>query len=99
MTELLFRNRLILSETAFVEIAIWRMPRPLRGSSHACKYRLALVADGVCVLRYDNETGKGDHKHVGDREVGYTFTDLKALQAHFWHDVETWRRKYEDSDA
>jgi Family of unknown function (DUF6516) len=99
MAELRFRNRLVLSEAAFVEIAIWRIPRPLRGSHHAYKYRLALVSDGVCVLRYDNEDGKGDHKHVGDREIPYAFTDLKGLQANFWHDVEIWRREYEDSDA
>lgn len=24
--------------------------------------------DGNCVLRYDNEAGKGDHKHIGDDE-------------------------------
>ena len=23
---------------------------------------LAFVADGICVLRYDNEVGKGDHQ-------------------------------------
>jgi len=99
MTELLLRERLVLSEAAFVEIAIWRIPRPLRGSRHDYKYRLALVFNEVCVLRYDNEAGKGDHKHRGDREVPYEFTDLKTLQADFWHDVEIWRRKYEDSDA
>ena len=42
-------------------------------------------------LRYDNEAGKGDHKHVGEREVPYCFTDLATLQADFWKDVETWR--------
>ena len=89
--ELLFRKREGLSETAFVEMVIWRVPEPLRGSVHGFKYRLALVADGVCVLRYDNETGKGDHKHVGEREVAYQFTDLATLQADFWKEVAEWR--------
>lgn len=89
--ELLFRKREGLSETAFVEMVIWRVPDPVRGSGHGFKYRLALVADGVCLLRYDNEAGKGDHKHVGEREVAYHFTDLTTLQADFWKDVETWR--------
>ena len=31
------------------------------------KYRLALVVDGLCVLRYDNETGKGDHRHIREK--------------------------------
>jgi hypothetical protein len=86
--ELLFRKREGLSETAFVEMVIWRVPDPVRGSGHGFKYRLALVADGICVLRYDNE---GDHKHAGEREVSYRFTDLATLQADFWKDVETWR--------
>jgi hypothetical protein len=89
--ELLFRKREGLSETAFAEMVIWRVPDPVRGSGHGFKYRLALVADGVCLLRYDNEVGKGDHKHVGEREMPYSFTDLATLQADFWKDVETWR--------
>lgn len=88
--ELLFRKREGLSETTFVEVVIWRVPEPVRGSAHDFKYRLTLVSEGVCVLRYDNEAGKGDHKHVGEYEVPYRFTSLTALQADFWKDVATW---------
>ena len=52
--KLLFRKREGLSETAFVEMVIWRVPDPVRGSAHGFKYRLALVSEAVCVLRYDN---------------------------------------------
>jgi hypothetical protein len=45
------------------------------------KYRLALVENNVCLVRYDNEAGKGDHKHVGVDEVDYVFAGLDALQA------------------
>ena len=88
---LLFRKREGLTETAFVELVIWRVEEPVRGSAHAYKYSLALVSEGVCVLRYDNEAGKGDHKHVADREVAYRFVDLATLQTDFWTDVEIWR--------
>jgi hypothetical protein len=91
--ELLLRQRVGLSESAFVEIVIWRVPLQVSGSGHAFKYRLALVSEEVCVLRYDNETGKGDHKHVEGREEPYRFVDLQALQADFWADVDTWRQK------
>jgi Family of unknown function (DUF6516) len=37
------------------------------------------VAGGTRVMRYDNETGKGDHKHIGDQEVPYEFADLDRL--------------------
>ena len=86
------RERLTLSSRAFVEIAIWRLAKPLSGSAHRYKYRLAYIVNSACVLRYDNETSKGDHKHLNEIEVPYEFTDLDTLQADFWTDVNT-RRK------
>jgi hypothetical protein len=91
--ELLFRKRIALLEKTFVEMAVWKVRKPVRGSSHGFKYRLALVAGGICVLRYDNESGKGDHKHIEEVETTYHFIDLDSLQADFWQDVETWRTK------
>jgi Family of unknown function (DUF6516) len=61
------------------------------GSNHPFKYRLALVVDGICVLRYDNEAGKGDHRHVDHEEQAYSFADTDTLLADFWRDVEEWR--------
>jgi hypothetical protein len=89
--ELLLDERHVLDARAFVEIVIWRLPRPARGSVHPFKYRLALVVDGICVLRYDNEAGKGDHRHVKNNEQTYHFIDTDMLLADFWHDVESWR--------
>jgi hypothetical protein len=74
-----------LTETAFARVGYLAGSR---GSSHAYKYRLAFVSDRVCVLRYDNEAGKGDHKHVAGREVDYRFVDVATLQTDFWTDVE-----------
>lgn len=91
--ELMLRQRLVLDETAFAETVIWRVSPPARGSAHRFKYRLALVVENVCVLRYDNEAGKGDHKHVGDAQVAYQFADIDTLQADFWADVEEWMGK------
>ncbi len=54
------------------------------------KYRLAFVVKGICVLRYDNEAGKGDHKHIGGKECPYTFTDPDQLWADFLEDVTRW---------
>lgn len=61
------------------------------GSTHDLKYSLAYVVDGVCVLRVDNESGKGDHFHRGDTEVPYAFTSLEQLLADFWTAVDDWR--------
>lgn len=90
--ELLLQQRVSLSRRAFIEIVIWRVPQAVRGSNHSFKYRLAYVANRRCVIRLDNEAGKGDHLHIGKRERPYLFSGLEALQADFWAEV-TKRRK------
>ena len=89
--ELVLNERHIVSENAFVEMVVWRLPSPLSGSQHGFKYRLALVDDGECLIRYDNEAGKGDHKHEGEEEIPYLFTTPQALLNDFWKDVDNWR--------
>ena len=89
--QLMLNERHILSEKAFVEMVVWRVPSAASGSRHDFKYRLALIVDGHCVLRYDNESGKGDHKHLGDAEIPYAFTIPAALLDEFWSDVDNWR--------
>jgi hypothetical protein len=89
--ELMLNERHIVSENSFIEMVVWRLPSPLSGSTYDFKYRLALVVEGTCVLRYDNETGKGDHRHVGADEAPYVFTTPQALLEDFWKDVQNWR--------
>ena len=91
-SELLFDERHVLDIGMFAEIVVWRVPRRLRGSRHHFKYRLAFIVDGECVLRYDNEAGKGDHRHIGRIERRYKFTNPEALLTDFWNDVDRWRR-------
>jgi hypothetical protein len=86
--ERLLDERHVLSETAFAELVVWRVPAPVRGSAHRFRYRLALVVEGHCVLRYDNEPGKGDHRHVGEKEGAYEFSTSEQLLADFWTDVK-----------
>ncbi|HKV08902.1 MAG TPA: DUF6516 family protein [Thermoanaerobaculia bacterium] len=88
---LLLRERRVVGEGAFVELVVWQVPSPVPGSGHDFKYRLAFVVHGVCVLRYDNEAGKGDHKHLGAEQKPYTFTTPAQLLEDFWNDVDNWR--------
>ena len=90
---LLLKERLILAPDTFAELVVWRVPRPVVASAHDVKYRLALVVEGRCVLRDDNEAGKGDHKHIGTDEFPCTFTSVEDLLAAFWRDVEAWRKR------
>jgi hypothetical protein len=66
--EPMLKDRLVLGGNSFAELTLWRLSQPAQGRLHAFKYRLAFVVDGMCVLRYDIETGKGDHKHIGKTE-------------------------------
>ncbi len=86
----LVRMRIIYSPSAFAELALWRVPQPVAGSQHGFKYRLVYVVEGACRVRYDNETEKGDHRHVGDKESAYTFTTPEQLMADFQRDVTRW---------
>ena len=93
--KLLLNERHTISETSFVEMVVWHLPTPVSGSGHSFKYRLAFVVDDICVIRYDNEAGKGDHKHKGDEETPYKFLTPQLLLKDFWDDVDNWRSTHE----
>jgi hypothetical protein len=93
--ELLLKERITQGSQGFAELVLWHLPKPVLGSTHAFKYRLVLVMDGQCVLRYDNEAGKGGHKHKGAVETAYQFESPEQLLTDFWHDVNEWRKEYE----
>jgi len=90
---LLFKERVTISSANTVHSLIWQVPEPVLGSSHLYKYSLAYVVNDVCVLRYDNERAKGDHRHLGVEETSYAFTTIDQLYADFWVDVIDWRRE------
>ncbi|MCX7157247.1 MAG: DUF6516 family protein [Rhodocyclales bacterium] len=89
--------RIAYSESAFAELVLWRLPTPLKGSVHAFKYRLGYVVCGECVLRYDNEVGKGDHRHFGKKESSYAFTTPDQLIADFQKDIARWNHENSNS--
>jgi len=82
-----------LDENEFIQVLIWEVDPAVLGSSHGYKYSLAYIVSGVCVMRYDNERGKGDHKHVGDQEISTSFASIDQLFADFLADVETIRNE------
>ena len=92
---LLVRRRVAISDAAFAELVVWQLPSPVRGSAHSFKYRLAFVRNERCVMRFDNEAGKGDHMHLDDREYPYAFTTIDRLLKDFLARV----RELEDENA
>ena len=88
--ERLLHRRIVLNDTAFVELVLWRLPEPVPPCQHSFKYRLAFVAQGKCRIRYDNERGKGDHRHVSGKEWVYVFVSVDQLLDDFERDVQDW---------
>jgi len=86
-------TRIAYSESAFAELVLWRLAKPLEGSLHGFKYRLAYIVRGESVLRYDNEVWKGGHRHFGGKESAYVFTTPEQLIADFQNDIARWNHE------
>jgi len=89
--ELLFHQRIDYDDGAIVEMVIWRVPRPVPPSRHGLKYSLFYARPGVRQVGYDNERGKGDHRHFLGSETAYRFMTPERLMADFWADVRAVR--------
>jgi len=61
----------------------WRVPQPVPPTQHGFKCRAAYVLDGVPLVGFDNERGKGDHCHLGDQEHDYAFVSVEQLVEDF----------------
>jgi Family of unknown function (DUF6516) len=90
---LLLRERVPFDEESFAELVVWRLPQPVPGSMHPYKYRLAFIVRDECVLRYDNESGKGDHRHTKTRELTYVFESSDKLVQDFLREARRIHRE------
>jgi hypothetical protein len=88
-----FYDRAEFPDGSIVEMRIWNLPTPLLGSEHRLKYSLFYGFPGIRIVAYDNERGKGDHKHLREKEEPYKFTSVELLIADFLADVGRERGK------
>ncbi|MDS1141155.1 DUF6516 family protein [Pusillimonas sp. SM2304] len=88
MSAVLVHRSRIAYKHGFIEMVVWQLPQPIPASPHHYKYRLAYIVQGERVVGYDNERGKGDHKHIGLRQLAYQFTNPEQLIADFLVDIE-----------
>jgi hypothetical protein len=87
----IFYDRMDYSDGAILEMTIWMVPKPVQGSGHRLKYSLFYGRPGLRLIGYDNERGKGDHRHIEGREELYAFTTPEALIEDFLADVRNLR--------
>jgi len=77
--QLITRFKDITSDGAILEVVIWKVPAPVPPTEHGYKYSAVYVVDGVRVVGFDNERGKGDHCHIDGIELAYTFNGIEQL--------------------
>ena len=90
--DLITRFRDIAADGTGIEMVFWKVPEPVSPATHGYKYRLVYLEGGIRKVGFDNERGKGDHKHVGEAELPYEFWDVDRLIKDFIKEVETWKR-------
>ena len=91
--DLITRFKDVTPEGGVIELVVWRVPQPVSPSTHGFKYRAAYVVDGVRIVGFDNERGKGDHCHMGGHEHAYTFVSVDQLVEDFIAAVDDARRR------
>ena len=91
-------ERFYYPDGAFVAMKVWSVPMPVPPTQHGYKYSLVYIINGERIIGYDNERGKGDHRHFRGTEQPYIFHSIGRLLADFLADVEKLRNEfgYED---
>lgn len=89
--DLLYRHRQDFDDGAIIEAVIWKLQTPIKGSRHPYKYRLFYGYPGQRIVGYDNERGKGDHRHCRGKETAYRFVSPEKLLDDFIADIEAER--------
>lgn len=84
----IFYDKALLPDGSIVEMVIWQLPKSSSQRPHGLKYRLYYGKNNERVVGYDNERGKGDHKHIYNTEKRYRFTSVEKLIADFLADIE-----------
>lgn len=90
---LIFSEKLVFPDLAITQGVIWRLPEASPERPHGLKYRLYYGKDGQRIIGYDNERGKGEHRHYQDQD--YLFSTVEQLVADFMADVRRERERGE----
>ena len=88
---LAFHDKQALPDGSIVEMKIWEVPQPVPGSKHRLKYNLFYGRPGHRLVGYDNERGRSDHRHIGDKQGSYSFSTPERLIEDFLADVRRLR--------
>ena len=85
-------HRSVEADGSIIQFVIWKVPSPVPPTEHGFKYRMVYIQKGIRVVGFDNERGKGDHKHFDGQEHPYTFTTIGQLIEDFLAEVQRRRQ-------
>lgn len=88
---LITRFRDIADDGTGIELVVWELAQPVPPSEHRYKYRLVYLVKGQRVVGFDNERGKGDHRHIGETQTPYAFSGVDRLIEDFIEEVARWK--------
>jgi len=87
----IFYDKFVYSDGAIREMSIWQLPESSNERPHGLKYSLFYGFPGSRLVGYDNEMGKGDHRHYENVEEAYSFNSVEQLVEDFKSDIERLR--------
>ena len=76
-----FKN--VMPDGGVIELVVWKVPKPVPPTEHGYKYRAVYALNGVRIVGFDNERGKGDHCHLDGKQMPYIFTSVEQLVEDF----------------
>ena len=81
--ELITRFKDVDGDGGIIEWVVWKAPVPVPPTDHSYKYRAGYSRNGVRIVGFDNERGKGDHCHLDGQEIPYIFKGVDQLVEDF----------------
>lgn len=87
---LILDSKTVLADGRIIQRRVWQLAAPTNDRPYGLKFSLYCGRYGKTIVRYDNEAGKGAHKHTGpnEREEQYDFVSLVKLLMDFQRDIE-----------
>ncbi len=90
--ELILKQKFSDELENLIEMKIWKVPVS-QNRPYGYKYSLVYIVKGKRIIRYDNETGRGDHRHYEDTVEDYRFESAIKLVNDFKEDILNYRKK------
>ncbi len=77
--ELILDFKYVEADGSIIQTTVWKISTPVPPTTHGFKYRRVYSAGGMQIVGFDNERGKGDHRHSDGKESICEFFDLNQL--------------------